>query len=213
MADTDEPHTDPDTAATDGVLGNLPATRPGRRSTRRTGGAGSGDGSTPADAATSRPRRASTAPAKGTTARAGTARAAGRATAADAPRTKPAGATKATAKRRTAASATPATSGATSAKRERAPAGSTASGRPKAAGEPAGTAADASTAGGPTRRGVRRAAAPDQPPVPPAPRSGWATPEREDSPAPDLSIGGLVGGAAKQGEKLVRGVFRRIGRG
>jgi hypothetical protein len=60
--------------------------------------------------------------------------------------------------------------------------------------------------------------------VPQAPRSGWATPGRDDASAPGLAVGGivgeaakqgekLVGGVAKQGEKVVRGVLKRLGRG
>jgi hypothetical protein len=59
-------------------------------------------------------------------------------------------------------------------------------------------------------RSVRRGPAPDAPPVPPAPRSGWATPRPHDGVTDSGGLSGLVGGAVQGGERLVRSVLGRI---
>lgn len=174
MADAD----DQDQAPTENVMGNLPSTRPGRRSSRRAD----------ADGQPGRTARANPASAKA----------------------KPA-----------AAKATPAASKAKStaakAKAGTAPATPGAEARPKSPTKRTTTG----DAGARPTRGTRRTPAPaattaektEQRPVPPAPRSGWATPAEAQDQGGGLSVGTLVGGVAKQGENLVRGVLKRLGRG
>lgn len=51
---------------------------------------------------------------------------------------------------------------------------------------------------------------PDVPGPPPAPRSGWATPEPTTSPAPVPPLVALADGAVRTGAQLLRGVLRRL---
>lgn len=60
-------------------------------------------------------------------------------------------------------------------------------------------------------RQVRSTPVPDVPPLPPVPRSGWATPhpaEASTTPLPPLVA--LADGTVRAGARLLRGVLRRL---
>ncbi|WP_022930425.1 hypothetical protein [Patulibacter americanus] len=211
MADDPQDH-----AGADGVLGNLPATRPGRRSTRRAAvpsdpvavdepnpprAQADATGEAQADGArttgtTARDRKAAGATGAAKT-RAATGKTGG---------TKADGSKAATPK----AGGTKSGTKAAAAKASAAKGGGTKAATTKAGGTKPGRA-KVEAARPSANRSVRRGPAPDSPPVPPAPRSGWATPRTEDG-AKDGGGGlpGLVGGAVHGGERLVRGVLGRI---
>ncbi|WP_026911417.1 hypothetical protein [Patulibacter minatonensis] len=246
MADTDGPD---EQAPGENVMGNLPSTRPGRRSTRRTAAdaedAGSGSATAGPRSAAAKTRAAGTgsaaskakAPAKPRAASAKTTTAKPKATTAKTTPAKPKATTAKTTPAKpkaTTAKTTPAKPKATTAKttpaKPKATTAKTIPAKPKAtAAKPKRVPATASS-GTSAARGTRRTPATDEettPPVAtaPAPRSGWATPESADDARTGggLSVAGLVGGATKQGvelageaaktgEKLVRGVLKRLGR-